>query len=447
VTDREIDYVRTHDGLHLAYQVQGDGPIDILEIGGFGALFPMDAALEQPRWHRFEARLCRFARLIKFDLRGVGYSDQFTTPPTVADYVSDAVAVLDAAGVERVVVLGSSFGGFAAIELAAQYPDRVASLVLANSGARFGDDDDYVLADPDVRELAEGWRAAVEPDPDQDENDIDFMAPSLAGDADVRRWWARTARRGAGPVVAEAIWDLAVTADVRSTLPALTTPTLVIVTSGNTFVEPVFGHWMAERIANVEVCEIDAADHVIWAVPDDAVVNKIERYLTGSVAAGGRRRSMIAVLFTDIVDSTAQNAERGDRAWLELLARHDHLADREIELRGGHVVKRLGDGLLAVFSLVSDALDAAAAVTSGADELGIGVRAGVHVSEVEKVDDDVLGLGVTVAARVSGEAASGEVLTTRAVVDILAGSTRQFELRGRYKLKGVTVNGTCSRRH
>ena len=146
---------------------------------------------------------------------------------------------------------------------------------------------------------------------------------------------------------------------------------------------------------------------------------------------------MAAILFTDIVDSTAHNSARGDRAWLELLARHDDLAEREVNLRGGRVVKRMGDGLLAVFPLASAALDAAAAVIAHARDLGIDVRAGLHVAEVEQVGDDVFGLGVAIAARVLGQADSGEVWLTQAVADLLAGSSRSFETRGRFDLKGV----------
>ncbi|HUW02733.1 MAG TPA: adenylate/guanylate cyclase domain-containing protein [Acidimicrobiales bacterium] len=438
--DAQVEYVRTADGVHIAYQVQGDGPVDILEIGGFGTLFPQDAAAEQPRWHRFEDRLRRFARLTKFDLRGIGYSDPYRAPPTVDDYVSDAAAVLDAAGIGRAVLFATSFGGFAAIEFAARFPERVVSLVLANTAARFSPDDGYVIVDEAVARRSDERRAAVEPGSGSksEESDIDLMAPSLATDADARRWWSRTAQRGAGPAVAADVWDMALAADVRSDLPAVVAPTLVLVTTGNRFVDPAFGHWLAERLENVEVCEVDAPDHVVWAVPDDAVVNEIERYLTGSLVSGSRHRSMSAVLFTDIVESTTHNAERGDRAWIEQLTRHDDLAAREINLRGGRIVKRLGDGLLAVFPLASDALDAATAVTSGAQAMGIGVRAGVHVAEVEEVGDDVLGIGVTVAARVLAEASGGQVLTTRATADVLAGSMRTFKSLGRRELKGVS---------
>jgi pimeloyl-ACP methyl ester carboxylesterase len=441
VAEGEIDYARAADGLHIAYRTQGTGPIDILEIGGFGTLFPLDAAEEQPRWHRFEQRMHRFARLTKFDMRGVGYSDQFAKPLTIGDCMSDAIAVLDAAGIERAVVFASSFGGFAALELAARFPERVESLILANSGANFSE---AVAAElvPEDRlnwdEVAEMRAAAANPEEsDREASDIDVLAPSLADDADVRRWWSRCARRGAGPAVAAAVWDFVLGADVRETVPTISVPTLVIATTRNRFIDPEFSEWMAARIPGAELCMIPSVDHLIWAVPDDIVVDEIERYLTGSVTAGSHTHVMAAILFTDIVDSTAHNTARGDRAWLELLERHDDLAEREVTVRGGRVVKRMGDGLLAVFSLASAALDAATALHAHAADLGIRVRAGLHVAEVEQVGDDVLGLGVTIAARALGNAGGGEVLTTRAAVDMVAGSNRSFETRGHFTLKGV----------
>jgi pimeloyl-ACP methyl ester carboxylesterase len=193
----EVSYVRAHDGIHIAYRTRGNGPLDILELGGFGALFPLDAVDEQPRWRRFEQRLQGFSRLIKLDLRGIGYSDQFSEVPSVDDWVADAIAVLDAVGADQVIVLATSFGGFAAIQLAAQYPERVAKLVLANSGARFVQTDDYSAgATP---ESGSEMRTIADPDEvDEESNDIDVMAPSIAGDTDIRHWWTRTARRGAG---------------------------------------------------------------------------------------------------------------------------------------------------------------------------------------------------------------------------------------------------------
>ncbi len=432
-------YVRTHDGHHIAYQARGAGSMDLLEIGGYGALFSLDAADEQPRWRRFEDELRGFSRLIKFDLRGIGYSDPLTREPTVEDWVADAIAVLDALGAERVSVLASSYGGFAAIQLAAQHPERIDKLVLANTGARFTRADDYRIgSNPDV--IAERRRIADPSDEherDEESSDIDLMAPSLAGDDEVRRWWTRSARRGAGPATAAAMWDIATTADVRSHLPAVLAPALVIHSADNAFMAPAFGRWLARHLPNAELAMLPAEDHVIWAVPGKVVLNHIEQFLTGATSRSAGTRTMAAILFTDIVASTAQNSATGDDAWLELLARHDDMADEEVRRRGGRIVKRLGDGLLAVFPLVSDAADAALAITERATGIGLAVRAGVHVAEVDQTPDDVLGLGVSIAARVLGAADGGEVFATRAVAEVLCGQAFSFQSRGHHELKGI----------
>ena len=432
----EIRYVRARGGIHIAYRVRGSGPLDILELGGFGTLFPFDAADEQPRWRRFEQRLESFSRLIKLDLRGVGYSDQLNETPTVEDWVADAIAVLDALRVERVAVLATSFGGFAAVQLAAEHPERVSKLVLANTAAKFLQAEGYpVGAAPEtgneMQEVADPERT------DTESSDIDVMAPSIAPNADIRRWWTKTARRGAGPATAAAMWDVALSADVRELAPKVAASTLVIHTAENQFVRPSTGTWLADHIPGASLREIPAADHVIWAVPDDLVVNEIESFLTGSVSSGSGARSMKALLFTDIVESTAQNAASGDGAWLELLARHDTMAEREVRRYGGTLIKRLGDGLLATFPLASDSISAAHAITGSAAELSIAVRAGVHVAEVEERNDDVFGLGVNVAARVLGEAQGGEVLVTKAVAELLVGSSLRFQHRGVHALKGI----------
>jgi class 3 adenylate cyclase len=434
VSDSEIRYARTDGGVHLAYRVKGDGPIDLIDIGGYGTLFPLDAADDQPRWRRFEERLSRFCRLIRFDLRGIGFSDPLHEPPSVGMWVDDTIAVLDAVGSVRTAVLGASFGGLGALQLAADHPERVSALILANTGARFLRADDYPIGAP----ASMGARLATITDPDGETSDIDYMAPSLAGDPEARRWWTRTARRGAGPAVANVMWKTSLHADVRDAVPRVAAPALVIRTLENDFIAPQITGWLADHLPQAELHDLAGGDQLVWAIPDDLVSRQIEEFLTGGRSAATGTRRIHAVLFTDIVDSTAHNTAAGDRAWLDLLARHDQLADRIVRQCGGRLIKRLGDGLLAVFPLASDAVEAGLALTgTAAAELGVGVRAAVHVAEVEETEDDVLGLGVTVAARVLGLAEGGDVLATRAVVEVLAGSGYEFSARGAHQLKGV----------
>lgn len=437
MSDRKIHYARADDGCHLAYRVTGHGPIDLIEIGGYGTLFPLDAVDDQPRWRRFEDRLSRFCRLIRFDLRGIGLSDRGTGDLTVDRWVADALAVLDTVGSERATALGTSFGGLAVIQLAADHPDRIDRTILANTGAKFLRSDDY--PEGVESETAAARTDAVDPTTPEggSTSEIELMAPSIANDAEAERWWVRSAQRGAGPAVANEVWDLSVNADVRDAVERIVAPSLVIRTLENAFMPPAVPGWVAAHLPNGQLCDLPGGDQVLWAIPNDAVSDRIEEFLTGARSPSTGSTSIQAVLFTDIVDSTASNASSGDRAWIDLLARHDALADRTIRRHGGRLVKRLGDGLLAVFELASDALDAAAQIAGSGESLGVGIRTGVHASEVEHVDDDILGLGVNVAARVMSHADAGEVLTTQAVVELLVGTDHQFDGRGAHHLKGV----------
>lgn len=436
MTASEIKYARVPDGSHVAYRVTGQGPISLLEYGGFGSLFPLDAADEQPRWRRFEERLGGFCRLIRFDHRGVGYSDAIEGP-TLDTWVTDGLAVVDSIGLDQVSILATGHDVMGALAFTAANQDRVSSLILANGYARAGRAPDYPVGlDPDD-ERYDGSIVDPSADEEEEKSDIDTMAPSLAADEEARRWWRRWSRRGSGPGFAHAHWDLCLWADVRNLLPAITQRTLVLYTADNEYGLQGLATWLADHLPNAQARAIPGRDQVIWAVPDDLVTSEIEEFLTGSRSAATGTRAMTAVLFTDIVESTAHNADSGDRQWAERMEKHDALATDQVRRHGGRVIKTLGDGLLATFPLASDALDAGSGISDGAAGLGLDVRAAVHVAEIETVDDDVIGLGVTVAARVLAEAKGGEVLATRAVADLLAGCPFEYETRGVHDLKGV----------
>jgi class 3 adenylate cyclase len=429
-----VSYARALDGAHLAYRVSGSGPLDVLEVGGFGTLFSMDACADQPRWQRFEDDLNRFCRLIRFDWRGIGLSDRLVGPIDVDQWVGDALTVLDAAGSRRAAVLGTGLGAAIAVALAAAHPDRVDALVLANPLARVMEDVDYPIGAS--RELFAGLAAGAVPDGNIGD-DIDVMAPSVAHDAEVRRWWSLESRRGASPASASAIWDFIGRVDVRREAAALALPTLVLRTVGNQFVPAVLGGWLADHIPDARLVDIAEADHVLWAIPGDQVLSEIEEFLTGGRDRSGGRHDLASILFTDIVGSTARNAAEGNAAWLDRLSRHDVLVTQEIRRFGGSLVKGMGDGVLATFSTPSLALRCARAINTRLADLGIAVRAAVHAAEVERRGDDVLGLGVTIAARVLSQAGPGEILTTSTVAELLMGSAFRFAPRGSHDLKGV----------
>jgi class 3 adenylate cyclase len=429
-----VSYARAPDGTHLAYRVTGSGPLDVLEIGGFGTLFSLDASTDQPRWKRFEDGLNRFCRLIRFDSRGIGLSDRLVEPIDVDQWVGDALTVLDAADSPRADVIGTGLGATIAVALAARWPDRVDALVLANPLARVIRDLDYPIGISP--EGYAGLAARAVPDGEIG-NDIDVMAPSLAHDAEVRRWWSLESRRGATPASASAIWDFIGRVDVRREAEALALPTLVLRTVGNKFVPAVLGGWVADHVPGARLIDINAADHVLWAIPGDQVLSEIEEFFTGARGRSGGRHVLTSILFTDIVGSTARNAAEGNAAWLDRLDRHDVLVTQEIRRFGGSLVKAMGDGVLATFSTPSLALRCARAINACLAELGIPVRAAIHAAEVEQRGDDVLGIGVTIASRVLSHADAGEILTTSTVMELLMGSDFTFAPRGSHDLKGV----------
>jgi len=430
----ETWYANTSDGLHIAYQVEGSGPVNLIELSN-GTLFSIDATGEQRRWQNYIDRLASFARLVRFDLRGLGLSDPLGTsdPPTVEQWASDALAVLDAERVDQAAVLGVSFGGLGALLLAATHPERVQALILVNSFSSLLRSDDHAFGVP-VHVWERFREAVVEPGPSS-ADDLPVMAPSLASDANFSSWWRRAGHRGASPATARAVWEAATT-DLRSILGTLRVPTLVIHSVDNRFVRAEHGRYLAEHIPNARYLELDTADHIPWTSDAD-FVGEIEEFLTGERGLAPRDRLLATVLFTDIVDSTKQATELGDRAWKERLDLHDRALDRQLARFGGHLVKRTGDGVLATFDGPGRAIHCACAIRDAVRTLDIAVRAGLHTGEIEVRGDDVAGIAVHIGARVSAMADPGQVLVSGAVPPLVAGSGIEFTDRGEHELKGV----------
>jgi class 3 adenylate cyclase len=430
----ETRYARTGDGLQIAYQVEGTGPLEVIELGN-GTLFSIDATAEQPRWQTYVDRLASFSRLIRFDLRGMGLSDPLgsSDPPTVEQWASDARAVLDAEQVAQAAVLGVGFGGLGALLLSATHPERVRALVLVNSYACLIRSDDYPFGVP-ARVLHRFKEAVVEPGPAA-VDDLPLMAPSLASEGSFAGWWRRAGHRGASPAMARAVWRAAET-DLRSVLAALRVPTLVLHARGNEFCRVGHGHYLAEHIPGARYVELDSADHVPWASDAD-FPGEIEEFLTGTRQLAPSARLLATVLLSDIVGSTEQATELGDRAWKQRLELHDRAVDRQLARFGGHLVKRTGDGVLATFDGPARAVQCATAIRDAVRQLGFDVRVGVHTGEIEVRGDDIAGMAVHIAARVSALAGPGEVLVSRTVTDLVAGSEIRFVDRGEHDLKGV----------
>ena len=430
----EIRYATTTDDLHIGYQVEGTGPLNLIEITN-GTNFSVDAAAEQPRWQAYVERLASFSRLIRFDLRGIGLSDPVgsSDPPTVEQWAGDAMAVLDDQGIELAAVLGVHFGGLAAMLLAATHPERVHAVVLVNSYARLTRTDDYPFGVPAV--VLERFRESLIEPGSGGEDDLPLMAPSMVSDANFAAWWRRAGHRGASPATARGVWRAAET-DVRPILAGLRMPCLVLHARDDQFCRVDNGRYLAEHIDGARYVELDTADHVPWASRAD-IPGEIEEFLTGTRQTAPSDRLLATVLFSDIVGSTEQASALGDRAWTARLEEHDRAVDRQLERFGGHLVKRMGDGMLAIFDGPARAVQCAVAIRDALRQLGIDVRVGLHTGEIERRGDDVAGIAVHLAQRVQTKAEPGEVVVSRTVVDLVAGSDLHFVDRGEHELRGL----------
>ena len=432
----ETRYAKAADGAHLAYQVVGDGPIDLLELPG--TLMSIDAVGDQPIWLRFQERLSSFCRLIRVDLRGIGLSDPLdaSTPPTVERWMDDALAVLDAAGSERTALWGAGFGGAIGLLLAASHPDRVSALILINAFARLVRAPDYEPGVP-AELLTNFQESLVDPAQEPLVDDVDLIAPSLAANPEFRAWWRRTGNRGASPATAGAVYRTLMAVDLRHTLPAIQAPTLVMHRADNNFVRVGQGRWLAAHLPAARYVELPGADHVAWLGDSDAIADEAEELLTGVRRAPQATRVLATVLFSDIASSTQRAAAIGDGEWRRVLDGHDDMVRRLLRRFAGREVKATGDGFMATFDGPARAIQCAVAIRDGARQLGLDVRVGLHCGEVELRGADIGGIAVHIAQRVESLADPGEVLVSRTVKDLVAGSTVVFEDRGEHVLKGV----------
>jgi class 3 adenylate cyclase len=427
----ETRYARSGD-TSVAYQVLGHGPIDLVYVPGF--LSHLEWNWQYPPVARFLERLASFSRLILLDKRGTGLSDPVEGVPTLAERMDDVRAVMDAASSERAALLGVADGGPLCLSFAATYPQRTSALVLYACPAKFTQDHDYPWGwTPAGIELyltageAE-WGTGV---------GAGALAPSLADDQGYRSWFARLLRLSASPGMAMGLLRMNAGIDVRAVLESVRVPALVLHRTGDLFVAPEHGAYLAERVPGAAFVELPGGDHWPWAGDADAVLGEVQEFLTGVRWAPAGERVLTTVLFTDVVGSTERAAALGDRRWRDVLEQHRGLIRRELGRFRGREVETVGDGFLAAFGSPAQAIHCAGAIVEAVRPLGVAIRAGLHTGECEVVGDHLAGIAVHMGARVASSAGSGEVLVSSAVRDLVAGSGIEFDDRGTCRLKGI----------
>lgn len=428
-----IRYAKSTDG-HIAYQITGDGPFDLIRVMA-GPGISVDSIADEPHWSRFDARLASFARFIRFDRRGVGLSDgpSPASPLTIEQHVADAIAVLDAVGSERAAIFGHSMGGSIAMMLSASFPDRASHLVLWHGTARQCWAPDYPWAPPrsDIEARMDAFFDPGSPD------GVERLASLMVADPQIQAWWARAHRQAAGPEATRAQLISLLDTDVRSILPTITCPTLVLCRPESPVITVANSRYMAEHIAGARYVEFPGIDEFYFAGNAVAVLDEIEEFLTGARSTSPvANRVLTTILFSDIVASTAAASAMGDDAWRERLDAHDGMVRRQLERFHGREIKVTGDGFLAAFDGPARAIHCGRAVRDGARRLGLEVRVGVHTGEVELRGQDIGGIAVHFGQRVSAHADPSEVLVSRTVVDLVAGSGLTFTDRGEHQLKG-----------
>jgi class 3 adenylate cyclase len=416
---------------HIAYQVTGDGPIDVIYVPSW--ISQIEHYWEHPRVTRYFRRLGAFSRLIMFDRRGTGLSDPVDRAPTLELQMDDVVAVMDAAGSDQAALFAQLDGGAMAALFAATHPERTRALILYEAMAKMSWAPDYDWAptgeerDRWLRDLHWG-----------DGSRLEALAPRASGDPELRAWFARLERLAASPGTAKKFMAMAAEIDVRAVLPTIQAPTLVVHRADDVAIDIRHSRYLAQRIAGARYAELPGEEALDFGRDDERLLDEVEEFLTGVRRPPDPDRILATVMFSDIVDSTSRAAELGDRRWRELLESIDSGVRRELSRFRGRAVKTMGDGFLATFDGPARAIRCAVALREAArSQFGVEVRSGLHTGEIELIGDDVGGIAVHIGARVLGCANAGEVVVSGTVKDLVVGSGISFEDRGECELRGV----------
>jgi class 3 adenylate cyclase/pimeloyl-ACP methyl ester carboxylesterase len=423
--------------IDIAYQVIGDGPSDLVMLSG--PFIPIDSIDAEPSLYRFHRRLASFGRVIRFDHRGIGLSSRVPSMDVLGPtfWAEDAIAVMDAVGCEQAAIFAPSFASMTGLVLAADYPERVRSLVIVNGTPRMVRAPDYPVG-ADFGAANPFMTVAIEPDAlEQGFDTLRFVAPTVADDDAFRTWWDLAGNRAASPSMARALTQVIAAADVRDTLPRVSPPTLILHRQDAIFIPVGQGRYLAEHIPGSRYVELPGPDSLYWIGDSAPMLDEIEEFITGMRGGSDAERVLTTIVFTDIVGSTERAAELGDDRWHALLDNHDNVIRHQLQRFRGREVNTVGDGFVAMFTSPSVAIDCADAIVDAVLPLGIEVRVGIHAGEVEVRGDDIAGMAVHIGARVAALAGSSEVLVSSTVREIVTGSRRQFTERGEHDLKGV----------
>src|SRR4051812_29086224 len=420
-------------GGDIAYQVVGEGPIDLVVVPGWFS--HVDMLWGFPGWAALVADFASFSRVILYDKLGTGLSDPIDSVPTLESRVDDLRAVMDAAGSQRAALFGLSEGGPIGMLFAATYPERAHALVLYGTYAYGGDDDDGSAARAKWLKLMHTIRPTL--DHWGGGQTVDWAAPSLQPSSKYREGMGALERAGMSPKMARLTFEAVLTqVDVRDILGSVRVPTLVLHRKGEAI--PVeFARYIAAQIPSARLVELEGVDHLPAVGDIKSITGEVEQFLTGHRHAPPPDRVLATVLFTDIVDSTRHAAELGDRCWRDLLGRHDELTREQISRFQGREVKHTGDGFLATFDGPTRAVRCATTLAGRMPEIGIEIRSGLHTGECEVRGTDIGGIAVHIGARIAALAKSREVLVSRTVKDLVNGSGITFEDRGTHVLKGI----------
>ena len=435
----DIRYAQSGD-VSIAYNISGGGELDIVYVPG--AVSNLSVMWSHPRPKAFFDRLASFGRLIMFDKRGTGLSDQVAGVPTLEERMDDVRAVMDAVGCERAAIMGVSEGGPMTLLFAATYPERTHAAVVYGGFVRGTWSPEFPY-EPTREEMEQRFRE-VRPlvgTPEFRKRQVERMAPSLADDESYLAWAAEYARQGASPGALIALARMNMDVDISAILPTIRVPTLIVHRTGDRACDVRAGRYMAEHVPGAVLVELPGDDHAPWGGNSDAVLDAIGRFLDETSAIDrddDSQRVLATVLFTDIVGSTAKAVELGDRQWRELVMQHNERVRAQLRRFRGREVDTAGDGFFASgFDGPARAIRCACAVVDSVKELGLDVRAGLHTGECEVIDGKVGGIAVNIGARVAAYAQPGEVLVSSTVKDLVAGSGLEFVDRGAHELKGI----------